>query len=52
MDRKKIEERIADLKGGILRMESSIHANNGAIQDCEYWLSELEKEENLGDEKQ
>jgi TolA-binding protein len=52
MDRKSIEERKKQLQAGIEGMtrqiqelQASIHANNGAIQDCDHWLRMLEGQE-------
>ena len=38
-----IKSRIEVLTAQAKQMEMNIHAIGGAIQDCQYWLNELEK---------
>jgi prefoldin subunit 5 len=38
-----IEARIEILTAQAKQMELNLHAIGGAIQDCQYWLNELEK---------
>lgn len=52
MDRKKLEERLAKLKAErdqltatLKDLPGRIQAYHGAIQDCEYWLKEITKED-------
>jgi len=42
-----IEERLALLKADMEKLKSSIHATEGAIIDCEYWLSIVDAEEQV-----
>jgi hypothetical protein len=51
-----IEQRLAELKNGkqqtamqIEQMKANLIATDGAIQDCEHWLKELEVEEKKED---
>jgi len=44
--REKILERLAKLKAEREQLIANLNAYNGAIQDCEYWLSVLEDGEN------
>lgn len=43
MERKKIEERLKQLKESRDAMQVQIGLHNGAIQDCEHWLAEIDK---------
>lgn len=38
-----LEKRISDLHAGKVRLMQDLAATDGAIQDCEYWLTILEK---------
>jgi prephenate dehydratase len=38
MDEKTIKERITALEGQRAQTISNVHAIEGAIQDCKYWL--------------
>ena len=40
----KIKERIETLMTQGKQMESNLHMINGALQDCQFWLAELEKQ--------
>ena len=37
-----LELRLASLKAGLESIKSNFNAQNGAIQECEYWLSQFE----------
>jgi hypothetical protein len=41
MDEKTIKERITALEGQRAQMISNVHAIEGAIQDCKYWLEKI-----------
>ena len=43
MDAKTIKERIAKLEAQRAQMISNVHAIEGAIQDCKFWLEEISK---------
>ncbi len=43
--RETIEARLAELRAQREQMIANLNAIGGAIQDCEFWLSELEKAE-------
>ena len=43
MDEKTIKERITTLEGQRAQMVSNVHAIEGAIQDCKFWLEEISK---------
>lgn len=50
MDRKKLEERLAllteqrdALVGQVKQLNANIQAFGGAIQDCQFWLAEMDK---------
>ena len=43
MDEKTIKERIAKLEAQRAQMISNVHAIEGAIQDCKFWLEEISK---------
>ena len=45
MNREAIGKRLAALKEQLKQVEANGNALVGAIQDCEYWLAELEKAE-------
>ena len=36
--------RLASLKDQHAQLEANAHATSGAIQDCEHWLKELQKD--------
>jgi len=44
-----IEQRLAKLKAEREQLIANLNAYNGAIQDCEYWLSVLDKEGEAND---
>ena len=46
VSRVSIEKRLADLKQAHQQAAANLQALGGAIQDCEYWLGELNKAEN------
>ena len=41
----KYQERIKEYEAEKERLIGALNALNGAIEDCKYWLAELEKEE-------
>ena len=43
MNEKIIKERIAKLEAQRAQMISNVHAVEGAIQDCKFWLEEISK---------
>lgn len=43
MTRQQIEDRIKNLETEREQMRSTLVAYEGAIQDCKYWLAQLEK---------
>jgi prefoldin subunit 5 len=43
MNVESLKSRIEVLTAQAKQMEMNIHAIGGAIQDCQYWLNELEK---------
>jgi hypothetical protein len=55
LTREQLEQRKADLaatleqmKAALGQLEASIHANEGAIQDCDYWIAQLDAPAPLG----
>jgi hypothetical protein len=47
MDEKTIKERITTLEGQRAQMVSNVHAIEGAIQDCKYWLEKISKPQTI-----
>uniref|UniRef100_A0A6M3IEM1 Uncharacterized protein n=1 Tax=viral metagenome TaxID=1070528 RepID=A0A6M3IEM1_9ZZZZ len=47
--REAIEARLADLRAQREQLVGNLNAFNGAIQDCEFWLAEVDKAEQDGD---
>jgi hypothetical protein len=45
--RQQIEERKAQLAQELQKARDSINAIDGAMQDCDFWLSQLPEEEKL-----
>ena len=43
INREQIEERLAQLRSDKTELVAIVHAINGAIQDCEYWLALLDE---------
>jgi len=43
IEREQIEARLAQLRSDKTELVANVHAINGAIQDCEYWLAQLEE---------
>ena len=43
MNIEQVKQRIETLMAQGKQMESNLHMINGALQDCQYWLNELEK---------
>lgn len=42
---KQMQTRLEDLQKGYEKQIADIHAQEGAIQECQYWISILEKAE-------
>jgi hypothetical protein len=45
MTREQIEARLVELRKESEQLVANINAISGAIQDCEYWLAQLDAEE-------
>lgn len=45
MSKEAIEKRLAELQKELDQVQANGNALIGAIQDCQYWLSEIEKKE-------
>jgi hypothetical protein len=45
MDREKLEKRKADLLASLEQLKANMIATDGAIQECNYWLAQLDTEE-------
>jgi len=45
MNKEQIEARLAELNKELQQLTANANAVNGAIQDCEYWLAQLDAEE-------
>lgn len=43
MNKDQIEKRLEELKTNHEQLKNNLIATAGAIQDCEYWLSQLEE---------
>ncbi len=43
MNEKTIKERIATLEAQRAQMISNVHAIEGAVQDCKFWLEQVSK---------
>ena len=46
MDKEKLEARLIDLNATLKQTEANGNAILGAIEECKYWLAQLEQEEN------
>ena len=44
MDKEAVEKRLAELRKALEQTQANGNAIVGAIQECEYWLSLLDKE--------
>jgi hypothetical protein len=44
MNKEAIQKQIETLMAQGKQMEVQLHMINGALQDCNYWLAELEKQ--------
>ncbi len=42
--RAQIEERLAKLRAEAAQLQANLNAFRGAIEDCEYWLEQVERE--------
>lgn len=49
IDKKTIVDRIAVLESDRERLRQSLIMYDGALEDCRYWLTELEKTRNVKD---
>jgi hypothetical protein len=45
MNREQIEARLAELRKEMEQLHANANAVSGAIQDCEYWLAQIDAEE-------
>jgi prefoldin subunit 5 len=45
MTAEKIRARIAQLKAQLEALAANVNSTAGALQDCQHWLEEIEKEE-------
>jgi hypothetical protein len=45
MNQQKILERIEELKQRSTQLQADLNAVGGALQDCEYWLDQVSKQE-------
>jgi lipid II:glycine glycyltransferase (peptidoglycan interpeptide bridge formation enzyme) len=45
MTHEQIEVRLAELNKELQQLTANANAVNGAIQDCEFWLAQLDAEE-------
>jgi hypothetical protein len=45
IDRKSIEERLAELKRNREQLLATLNAYAGAIEDCEHWMKHLDESE-------
>jgi hypothetical protein len=45
MDKEKLEARLADLQQSLKQIEANGNAMLGAIEECKYWLAQLEEKE-------
>jgi hypothetical protein len=41
--RKALEDRIMELEKGLEQAKANLHAYEGAIADCKFWLEQLDK---------
>ena len=44
MDKARVERRKVELEGMLREALAGVHALQGAIRDCDYWLAELTKQ--------
>jgi hypothetical protein len=44
MTREQLEQRKAELVASLEQQKANLHATDGAIQECVYWLAQLEVE--------
>ena len=42
--REMIQARLVNLKGGMESIKQELHATDGAIQEAEFWLAEIDRE--------
>ena len=43
MDKAKLEQRLVELRASLKQVEANGNALIGAIQECEYWLIQIEQ---------
>ena len=43
MNKEAIEARLAQLRADLAKVQGTFSAIQGAIQDCEYWLTQIEE---------
>ena len=48
MTKEKIEARLSSLRAEYDQTMTNLQALHGAVQDCQYWLSEIDKEKEDG----
>jgi hypothetical protein len=42
MTKEQLEKRKADLIASLEQQKANLHATDGAIQECDYWLAQLD----------
>jgi hypothetical protein len=52
MTKEKLQERIDQLEAERKQVEATLLAYAGAIQDCQYWLKQLEETDGKADTEQ
>ena len=50
MTKEKLQERMKQLEMERRQLEATILSYNGAIQDCQHWIAELDKDQNEQDQ--
>ena len=45
MTQEKIEKRIKELENALREALASVHAIQGALRDCDYWLGQIGKDD-------
>jgi len=46
MSKEKLEKRLAELQTSLKQVEANGNALLGAISECQYWLAQIEQDEN------
>jgi chromosome segregation ATPase len=44
MDKEKLQQRLGRLREEFAQLQSNLQAYHGAIQECEFWLAQIEKD--------